>query len=65
VTDLESYAKRDLVLPPAPNAVLTYHVRLEAGTVGFADTSRGQPQVFRRLAAFTRDVAKNVCGLAR
>jgi hypothetical protein len=65
VTDLEQYAKRDLELVPGPGSVLTYHVRMEAGTVGFSDTSRGQPQVFRRLAAFTRDVAKNVCGLAR
>jgi hypothetical protein len=65
VTDLEDFAKRDVELVPGPGAILTYHVRLEAGTVGFSDTSRGQPPVFRRLAAFTRDVAKNVCGLAR
>jgi hypothetical protein len=63
--DLAKYAKRDVVLGPGPNAVLTYHVRLEDGTVGFSDTSPGQPLVFRRLAAFTRDVAKSVCGLAR
>jgi hypothetical protein len=63
--DLAKSAKRDVVLAPGPNAVLTYHVRLEDGTVGFSDTSAGQPPVFRRLAAFTRDVAKSVCGLAR
>ena len=65
VTDLEPYAKRDLELTPGPNSILTYHVRLEAGTAGFSDTSRGQPAVFRRLAAFTREVAKNACGLPR
>lgn len=62
---LDPYAKRDLTLPPGPNAVLTYRVLLEEGTVRFSDTSRGQPPAFRRLAAFTRDVAINVCRLPR
>jgi len=63
--DLQPYAKRDLSLPPGPKAVLTYRVLLADGTVRFSDTSRGQPLAFRRLAAFTRDVAIHVCKLAR
>ena len=44
---------------------MRYRVRTEHGTVSFSDTSRGQPAVFYRVAAFTREVAQNVCGLAR
>ncbi len=65
VTDLEPEAGRDRALPPGPGAVLRYRVRMEAGTLDFADTSRGQPPAFRRLAAFTRDIAKQVCRLPR
>jgi len=53
------------MLPPGPDAVLRYRVRMEAGTVTFADTSRGQPPAFLRFAAFTRDVATRVCRLPR
>jgi hypothetical protein len=40
-------------------------VRLEAGTVAFSDTSRGKPPVFLRVAAFTKDVAEDVCEIDR
>ena len=62
---LEGPAKRHVNLPPGPNSVLRYSVRLEAGTVSFSDTSPGVQPVFLRVAAFTRDVAKHVCGLPR
>lgn len=65
VTDLASEAARDRTLPPGPRAVLRYRVRMEAGTLAFSDTSRGQPPAFRRLAAFTRDIATRVCRLPR
>jgi hypothetical protein len=65
VTDLEPEAARGRTLPPGPGSVLRYRVRMEAGTIAFADTSRGQPPAFRRLAAFTRDIARRVCGLPR
>jgi hypothetical protein len=52
-------------LAPGPDAVLSYDVRLQDGSVRFSDTSRGQPAAFRRLAFFVREVAQQACGLAR
>jgi hypothetical protein len=63
--ELEEPAVLGLELPPGPRANLSYRVRLEAGTVAFSDTSRGNPQAFDRLAAFTKDVAERVCGIVR
>ena len=63
--DLAEQAELGVELPPGPGAVLTYRVRLEAGTVSFSDTSRGNPPVFLRLAGFTKDVAERVCGIVR
>ena len=63
--DLAQQAELGVELPPGPGAVLSYRVRMEAGTVAFSDTSRGNPQVFLRLAAFTKDVAERVCGIVR
>ena len=63
--ELEEPAELGIELPPGPGAVLSYRVRLEAGTVAFSDTSRGNPPVFLRLAAFTKDVAERVCGIVR
>ena len=45
--------------------MLQYVVRTPDGTVRFADDSRGQPEVTRKLAYFTRQAAQEVCGLAR
>jgi hypothetical protein len=58
-------AEVGLELPPGPRANLSYRVRLEAGSVSFSDTSRGNPQAFNQLAAFTKDVAERVCGIVR
>ena len=63
--ELEEPAQLGLELPPGPGANLSYRVRLEAGTVEFSDTSRGNPLAFDRLAAFTKDVAERVCGIVR
>ena len=63
--ELAAQAERDRALPPGPGSVLRYRVRLEDGTVTFSDTSRGVPPAALRLAAFTREVARQVCGLAR
>jgi hypothetical protein len=63
--ELEQPAELGIELPPGPGAVLSYRVRLEAGTVSFSDTSRGSPQVFQRVAGFTKDVAERVCGIFR
>jgi hypothetical protein len=58
-------AKRGVSLPAGPRSILRYRARVPAGTVRFADTSRGQPAAFYRVAKLTRDVARGVCGLPR
>jgi len=63
--DLDKPAHRGVSLAPGPQPVLRYRVELEAGTVSFSDDSARQPRPFFTLAAFTRDVAQHVCGLAR
>jgi hypothetical protein len=63
--DLSEQAELNLQLPPGPNPVLSYKVRLEAGTVAFADTSRPLPPSFSKLTQFTKDVSEDVCGLRR
>ena len=63
--DLKPQAELHLELPPGPRSQLRYTARMEAGTVSFADTSRGNPRSFLALAAFTKDVTEDVCGLAR
>jgi hypothetical protein len=63
--DLEPQAELHLELPAGPQSQLRYKARMEAGTVSFADTSRGNPKSFLALAAFTKDVAEDVCGIER
>jgi hypothetical protein len=63
--DLGKQAEVGLELPPGPRSNLSYKVRLEAGTVAFSDTSKSNPQDFFRLAAFTKDVSEDVCGIVR
>ena len=63
--ELAPQAELNLVVPPGPNAVLSYRVRLEPGEVSFADTSRPLPESFSKLTAFTADISENVCGISR
>jgi hypothetical protein len=63
--DLEPQAELHLELPPGPRSQLRYRARMEAGTVAFADTSPNNPKSFLALAAFTKDVSEDVCGLER
>ena len=63
--ELTEPAEVGVELPPGPGANLSYRVRLEAGTVAFSDTSRGNPPSFNQVAAFTKDVAERVCGIER
>lgn len=52
-------------LPPGPRSILRYRLRLEEGTVSFSDSSHGQVNAMFQAQAFTRRVAREVCGLAR
>jgi hypothetical protein len=63
--ELAKAAELGLELPPGPGANLSYKVSLEAGHVEFSDTSKGNPQAFFELAAFTKDVSERVCGISR
>jgi hypothetical protein len=63
--NLSQQAELNLALPPGPKPVLSYRVRLEAGTVAFADTSRPLPRSFSELTAFTSTIANDVCGISR
>jgi hypothetical protein len=63
--DRPGLAERGVNLPAGPGSLLRYRARVPAGTVRFADTSRGQPAAFYRIAKLTRDVAREVCGLPR
>jgi hypothetical protein len=63
--DLEKQAALGLELPAEKGSILAYKVRLQAGTVAFADTSRGLPKTFSRVEAFTADVAERVCKIRR
>ena len=63
--ELAEPAELGLELPPGPGANLSYKVSLEAGHVEFSDTSKGNPQAFFELAAFTKDVSERVCGIVR
>jgi hypothetical protein len=63
--DLAPQAQLHVQLPPGPRSVLSYDVRLQAGTVSFSDTSRPMPGAFARLTAFTADVSEGVCGIKR
>ncbi len=63
--DLKDPASRRESFPAAKGSVLSYYVRDQDGTVGFADNSPGQPTVTRKLAAFALTVAQGVCGLSQ
>jgi hypothetical protein len=63
--DLSKQAELHVALPPGPGSVLAYKVRMQAGTLSFADTSRPLPRAFTRLTVFTKDISEDVCGLRR
>ena len=63
--EISPQAELHLELPPGPQPQLSYKARMEAGTVSFSDTSRGNPKPFLELAALTKDIAEDVCGLER
>ncbi len=65
VRELGSAAEKDRSLAPGPGSVLRYRVRLEDGMVAFSDTSPGRTAADLSLAAYTREVARQVCGLPR
>jgi hypothetical protein len=63
--ELAPVLERGETYPARPGSVLNYRVIGEQGTVSFADTSRGLPQVLNEVAALTRRIAIDTCGLDR
>ena len=63
--DLQKQAALGLELPRETGSILSYRVRLEAGTIGFSDTSRGLPKTFTRVAAFSADAIERICKIRR
>lgn len=63
--DLAEQATKRKSFPPGKASILRYTVRVEDGTLEFEDTSPGLPRDLYQVAAFTRVLAKQVCGLAR
>jgi hypothetical protein len=65
VRDISPQAELHIELPSGPGTQLSYRVTMEAGTIAFSDRSEGVPSTFQRLAAFTKDVIEDVCGIER
>lgn len=65
--DLGKQAALGLELPAGrkEDTTFTYRAELAEGTISFADSSRGIPPTYTRLAAFTRQVSRRVCKLER
>lgn len=63
--DMSPQAELNVSLPPGPGSVLSYSVRMQAGTIAFSDTSRPLPRSFAELTAFTAEISEDVCGLRR
>lgn len=62
---LEEPTALGLELDPGRDPVLSYRVRSQGGTVSFTDSSPQRPRVFDEVAAFTDDIAEDVCGIQR
>jgi hypothetical protein len=62
---LKPDATRGLTIAQTGNAVLTYSVRDEDGHASFPDTAAASRPGLAQLALFTRQTAKQVCGLER
>ena len=63
--DLAPLLDRGVTLPPGKESLLRFKVIGEPGTVEFWDSSPRLPTEFARVIAFTREVAKQACGLER
>jgi hypothetical protein len=64
--DKKALAKKHINLKPAAGITsYQYRVRSQQGEVAFADTSKGQPDTFYKLAELTREIAVKNCKLPR
>jgi hypothetical protein len=60
-TSLNDDAKRRLHIPPTPQSVAMYTVRLEQGTISFPDTAARTHSELAQLELFTLQASQNPC----
>lgn len=63
--ELQPFLDRKARLPVPEQALLRFRVISDEGEVTFADASPNLPPELGRVVQFTRQVAKDACGLAR
>ena len=63
--DLLDFQRAGAAVPPAPPAqIFRFSLRDEEGTLRWGDTTQ-RPSILPRITQFTRDLAKELCGLPR
>ncbi|MEA2158003.1 MAG: hypothetical protein QOD66_383 [Solirubrobacteraceae bacterium] len=62
--NLAKDAKAKLSLPPGPHSIYTYRVKLQDGTISFADTSASVHHELAAAELFAAQAAQGVCGPA-
>ena len=63
VAAVEGEAKAKRRLPALPGSVFQYRVRIQQGTIGFADNSRGKSSSDAEIAYLTHLIATGPCHL--
>jgi hypothetical protein len=64
-TDLMEEAHDDLTLPAPPRSLLRFRLRTQDGTITFSDIDAARRPELAPVIVFARQVAQDVCGLAR
>ncbi len=62
-TNLDADAKAQLRLPARPGSIYTYRLKLQDGTVSFADTSAAAHHELAAAELFAAQMAHSICGL--
>jgi hypothetical protein len=62
-TNLDTDAKAELRLPARAGSVYTYRLKLQDGTVAFADTSAATHHELSAAELFAAQTAHTICGL--
>jgi hypothetical protein len=63
-TSLDKDAKRNLRLPPSPNSVFHYSVKLQDGKITFPDTAARTHAELAQAELFTVQAAQSACVLS-
>ena len=63
-SSLDKDVKAHMKFPPKANTVFTYRVRLQDGTISFADTSAAGHNELAQAELFAVQAAQSACGIA-